>query len=110
MQGNPDNLQLIAPSLYQYIEGLEMTIGDKMDLFRASIAKVQPAYDKLNFYMGGRILEGVLIFKACRLFNYRFIGSCPHEAVLEDLEILRIIPNFEEGGVFEGLRGVFMAY
>lgn len=92
-KGDPASISTAAPSVYNYIQNLNLNQNEKLNLYLSTLQKVQASYDKLNSDMNDRISEAVLIFKACRLFNYRFIASNPPEAIHAELETLAIIPS-----------------
>ena len=69
----PANISTATPTVYNYIQSLAYTPDEKLNLFLSTIDKVQSSYDKLNSDMNNRISQTVRIFKACRLFNYRFV-------------------------------------
>ena len=57
--------------------------------------RAQVAYDKLNSDMNDRISEAVRIFKAARIFNYRFVALNPVEAIRGELEMLAVFPSIK---------------
>jgi len=71
----------------------------RIGIFNDNIFKSRRCFDKLeqDSFMGGRLYPQLLIFRACRLFNYRFVTLTPMPELIQEInDFFQFLPRIRD--------------
>ena len=71
--------------------------GDADELFNAAIMKAIPAFDKLEEDSHGRLHNQLQVFRACRVFDLRFVANNSLITITDEIDVFfSVVPVLNE--------------